>query len=288
LDLEAYLKEKKAVVDSALKQYLAPESFLFEAMAYSTIDGGKRLRPIMAIATYEACGGRDSQTILPIACGLEMVHVYSLIHDDLPAMDNDDYRRGKLTNHKVYGEAMAILAGDGLYAYAFEMFTRGPGNRAAQLRVVEEMAEVTGPRGIVYGQALDIRPDKNHDPKTLRLIHRNKTAKFFAAAIKCGAIMAGADEDRIARLSRAGLCLGMLFQITDDILDVIGDKKTIGKATHKDDVQNKLTYPRVYGLAGARFRARAYADLVQRAVSGPDGRFEFLSRLTDYLRDRNF
>lgn len=284
MDLEKYLREKKALIDSALKQYLAPQSSLFKAMAYSTVDGGKRLRPILAIAAFEALNGKDENRIMPVACGMEMIHVYSLIHDDLPAMDNDDYRRGKLTNHKVYGEAMAILAGDGLYALAFELFSHGDNHAGAQLRVVREMAQVTGPRGIVWGQALDITEEKDFDPKTLRTIHVNKTAKFFSAAVKCGAIMAQAPDLRIEELGRAGLYLGMLFQITDDILDVTGDFGSVGKATHKDEPKNKLTYPRVYGLEGARFRARRYRDLVLQSA----GQFEFLAALTEHIVRRNF
>ncbi len=289
MDLERYLKEKKLLVDEALKNFLKPESFLFEAMAYSAIDGGKRLRPILTIATYEILGGRDLSVIMPIACGMEMIHAYSLIHDDLPAMDNDDYRRGKLTNHKVFGEAMAILAGDGLYSLAFELFTTGNGSKSAQWRVVREMAQVTGPRGIVFGQALDIKKEKEFNPKTLRMIHKNKTAKFFAGAVRCGAIMAEADEEITEILGKVGLYLGMLFQITDDILDVIGDDKSMGKAVRKDQLQDKLTYPRVYGLDGARFRARRYADTIQMIINNLDKeRFNFFTCLTEYIIKRNF
>lgn len=256
-------------------------------MAYSAIDGGKRLRPILAITTFESLGGKDLSEIMPIACGMEMIHIYSLIHDDLPAMDNDDYRRGKLTNHKVYGEGMAILAGDGLYALAFELFARGTGNKEAKLRVVEEMARITGPRGIVLGQALDIDVEKDMNPRMLRKIHHNKTAKFFAGAIKCGAIMARTSESVLDDLYRGGIYLGMLFQITDDILDVTGNKQVVGKATQKDEVQNKLTYPRVYGLEGARLRARRYADLAQNIFCRRGTGFEFFTNLTSYILKRN-
>ncbi len=289
MNLESYLKEKKVLVDEALKKYLQPENFLFESMAYSAIDGGKRLRPILTLAAYETLGGKDIAEIMSIACGMEMIHAYSLIHDDLPAMDNDDYRRGKPTNHKVFGEGLAILAGDGLYALAFELFSEGEHHKKEHLEIVKEMARITGPRGIVYGQALDIKEDKDFNPRMLRRIHENKTAKFFAAAMKCGSIMAAADKPMQESMYQAGLYVGMLFQITDDILDVTGSEQLLGKGTKKDELQNKLTYPKIYGLERARFRARRYAELAQNMLlkTGKDN-FEFFIDLTEYILKRNF
>jgi geranylgeranyl diphosphate synthase type II len=287
MTITGYLAEKKALVDEALKRYFSNNNPFFEVMYYS-LDRGKRIRPILAIASYEANGGRDINEIIGIACGLELIHTYSLIHDDLPAMDNDDYRRGKESAHKKFGEALAVLSGDGLFAYAFELFTESENNLIQRFRIIKEVSETVGPKGIVYGQVLDIQVHKEINPKILRQIHLNKTAKFISLAIKVGAIMANAPEERVKQLERGGRYLGMLFQYTDDILDVTGKKEKLGKTPQKDIQQGKLTAPRVYGLEGARFRAQRYAVLSKNIFKKLGSNFEIFSEITDFVLNRTF
>jgi geranylgeranyl diphosphate synthase type II len=287
VDINKYLSEKKELVDRALQQYFPSDNPFFGVMYYS-LATGKRIRPILALASYQAGGGRDLDEVMPIACGLEMIHTYSLIHDDLPAMDNDDFRRGKPTAHKKFGEAQAILSGDGLYAYAFELFSRGTDLIPERYRVIQTVSEAVGPEGIVYGQVLDVEEHPDPDPKTLRKIHLNKTAKFISAPIQCGAIMARAPERLIKVLGRAGIYLGILFQYTDDILDVVGEKEKLGKTPGKDKSAGKLTATRVYGLDGARFRARRFAALAKRLFATLGGDFIIFQQLTDFVLNRSF
>ena len=214
---DEYLAHQKDRVDAALHDFFSKKNSLFDIMYYS-VDGGKRIRPILAIAGYEACGGKDTEVIVPVACGLELIHTYSLIHDDLPAMDNDDLRRGKASSHRKFSEALAILSGDALFAYAYELFSSGKGHVSEKLEVIRGVSQAVGPNGVVYGQMLDISELKK-EPQILRSIHLNKTAKFIAVAIKVGATMAGASKSVIEELYSAGIYLGMLFQYTDDILD---------------------------------------------------------------------
>jgi len=287
MDVVKYLTERKAPVDRALKEYFAGINTFFDIMYYS-IDGGKRIRPILAIASYEANGGKDPEQIMPIACGLELIHTYSLIHDDLPAMDDDDFRRGKAAAHKKFGEAMAILSGDGLFAHAFELFAQGNGLVKEKLLVIKAVSEVVGPKGVVYGQTLDISKEVSADPVSLRRIHLNKTAKFIAVSVKCGAIMAQASASMINALYTAGIYMGMLFQYTDDILDVVGEKEKLGKTPGKDLAAGKLTAPAVYGLDGAMFRARRYAELAKQSFSELGERFNIFNMITDFILHRTF
>ncbi|MEO0122562.1 MAG: polyprenyl synthetase family protein [candidate division WOR-3 bacterium] len=287
INVNDYLAEKKNLVDTALKKYFSDNNPFFDIMYYS-LDQGKRIRPILAIASYESNGGRDIGVIMPIACGLELIHTYSLIHDDLPAMDNDDYRRGKESAHKKFGEALAVLSGDGLFAYAFELFTESEDYLPQRVRIIREISEAVGPKGVVYGQVLDIQNHKDLNPKMLRQIHLNKTAKFIALSIKVGAIMAQAQENIIKILEKAGLFLGILFQYTDDILDVTGKKEKLGKTPQKDILQEKLTAPRVYGLSGARFRAQRYATLAKTLFNQLGRNFEIFSQITDFVLNRSF
>ncbi|UCD20072.1 MAG: polyprenyl synthetase family protein [candidate division WOR-3 bacterium] len=285
IDVTEYLAHNKRLVDAALGKFFPDENPLFEIMYYS-VENGKRIRPILAMASYEANGGRDMDVIMPIACGLELIHTYSLIHDDLPAMDDDDFRRGKAAAHKKFGEAVAILSGDGLYAYAFDLFCKGDGLVAEKLAVVRAVSEAVGPSGVVYGQMLDIG-DTERLPKTMRSIHLNKTAKFIAVAIEVGAIMAKAPEDKIRKLHEAGICLGVLFQYTDDILDVVGVKHLLGKTPGKDQASGKVSAPAVYGIEGARFRAKRYADLTKRKFSALGSEFDIFCRITDFVLRRS-
>ncbi len=286
-DIVRYLKEKKTLVDNTLRKYFDDINPFFQIMYYS-VDSGKRIRPILTIASFEASGGKDVNAILPIACGIELIHTYSLIHDDLPSMDNDDYRRGKASAHKRFGEAMAILSGDGLFAYAFEIFTQGNGLIQEKYSVIREVSDAIGPQGIAYGQMLDIKKGQAPTPTSLRRVHVNKTAKFIAVSIKCGAIMAGAPEAVKEELHKAGLYMGMLFQYTDDILDVIGEKEKLGKTPGKDSAVGKLTAPAVYGLDGARFRAERYASLAKNRFSALGERFNVLNQVTEYILERTY
>jgi geranylgeranyl diphosphate synthase type II len=286
-DIASYLKEKKVLVDDALKRYFPDDNPFFDVMYYS-VDNGKRIRPILAIASYEANGGHDIDAVMPVACGLELIHTYSLIHDDLPAMDNDDFRRGKASAHKKYNEAIAVLSGDGLFAYAFELFSMGKTHIDEKLAVINAVSEAVGPKGVVYGQVLDISTDRELHPKTLRGIHVNKTAKFIAVSVKVGAILARASEARVLNLYRAGICLGMLFQYTDDILDVIGKKGELGKTPGKDEASGKIAAPAIYGINGARFRAERYAALAKNRFSKLGPKFDIFSHLTEFVLNRSY
>jgi geranylgeranyl diphosphate synthase type II len=281
-----YLKKKRELVDAALEDYFSDQNPFFDTMYYS-VGGGKRIRPILAIASYECNGGRDPDRIMPIACGLELIHTYSLIHDDLPAMDNDELRRGKASAHKKFNEATAILSGDGLFAYAFELFSLGE-TCEEKLRVISAVSDAIGPKGVVYGQVLDTSMHERIHPRLLRSIHLNKTAKFIAVSIKVGAIMAGAGEEMIEQLHRAGLSLGMLFQYTDDILDVVGKKGELGKTPGKDQVSGKITAVALYGIDGARFRAGRYAARAKRMFQECGTDFGVFVALSDSILNRTY
>jgi geranylgeranyl diphosphate synthase type II len=256
MDVERYMQEKGSLVNAYLEEYFGrPPAgrvppVVLEAMGYSVLAGGKRLRPILALAAYEACSG-DAVDIVPCAAAVEVIHTYSLIHDDLPAMDNDDMRRGRPTNHKVYGEAMAILAGDALLTEAFLMVldSRAMAGRGALLDAVGELATAAGVRGMVGGQAQDIISEgAEPDPDTLRYIHTHKTGALIAASVRLGGILAGADERTMEALTLYGGNLGHAFQIVDDVLDVRGDAEVLGKPTGSDQAKKKMTYPALYGL----------------------------------------
>lgn len=264
-DLASYLKAKKELVEQALDASLPigkPEK-IYEAMRYSLLAGGKRLRPILCLATCELMGG-TSEMAMPTACALEMIHTMSLIHDDLPAMDNDDYRRGKLTNHKVYGEDIAILAGDGLLAYAFEYVaaqTRNvPSDRV--LQTIARLGRTVGAAGLVGGQVLDLESEGRSDisVETLSFIHTHKTGALLETSVVSGAILAGADDDRIQGLSRYAKNIGLAFQIVDDILDITATQEELGKTAGKDLQAQKATYPSLWGLEESRVQAKQLVD----------------------------
>lgn len=280
------------LVEEALIKELREESALDEqlcsSMKYSLTAGGKRLRPILLMAAADVAGGRG-EDFIQVACAIEMIHTYSLIHDDLPAMDNDDYRRGKLTNHKVYGEAMAILAGDALLTQAFEVMLRQPGVPAdVLLKVVREMAIAAGPNGMVGGQAIDLESEGKHVPmETLKKLHMGKTGALFRAAIRSGAILAGADEKQLADLTAYADAFGLAFQITDDILDVVGNEAIIGKPVGSDERNDKSTYVTLTSLETAReLAAQVVADGV-KALEGFGDKAVFLRELLESLLVRN-
>ena len=269
-------------IDNALDKTLA------NSMNYSLMAGGKRLRPILLMAAADAVGA-DGTKFLQTACAIEMIHTYSLIHDDLPAMDNDDYRRGKLTNHKVYGAGMATLAGDALLTLAFEVMLRQENVTAdKKLAVVYEMSSAAGPDGMVGGQAIDMESEnKKIDMETLKKMHMGKTGALFRAAIRSGAILAGATNEELAALTTYADNFGLAFQITDDILDVVGDEKIIGKPIGSDEKNHKSTYVTLTSLAEAKKLA---SDTVEKAVKAlePFGeRANFLQELVEYLLERN-
>lgn len=259
-DLESYLQARKAIIEKALDQSLpiAEPPVIYEAMRYSLLAGGKRLRPILCLATCELVGG-TIEMAMPTACALEMIHTMSLIHDDLPAMDNDDYRRGQLTNHKKYGEDIAILAGDGLLAYAFEYVaaqTQGV-NPSSVLRVIAKLGHTVGATGLVGGQVLDLASEGNPDIslETLNYIHTHKTGALLEACVVTGAILGEASEETLVALSRYAYNIGLAFQIIDDILDITATQEELGKTAGKDVEADKATYPRLLGLEASKAKA---------------------------------
>lgn len=293
MNLHNYLQEKAASIEDALDRILAEgdtEPFILnEAMRYSVFAGGKRLRPILTIAAAEAVGGRE-EDVMTAACAIELIHTYSLIHDDLPAMDDDDYRRGRPTNHKVYGEALAILAGDALLTKAFEILAgcSVPGTAGRlMLRVIGEIAEAAGARGMVGGQTLDILSEgKAVDARTLFYIHKNKTGALLRASVRTGAILAGAGEEELTALTSFAEEFGLLFQITDDILNVVGDSSKMGKPVGTDAQRAKATYPALYGLDGARKMAREGKERALAALDSFDSKADPLRLLVSYLLER--
>jgi len=292
-DLKHYLGERRKQVDEALERFLPPETAapptVHRAMRYSVMAGGKRLRPILVIAGAEAVAGAGDR-VLPTACALELIHTYSLIHDDLPAMDDDDYRRGRLTSHKVFGEAMAILAGDALLTLAFRLiadnaaFVADPRVICA---VVAEIAGAAGTDGMVGGQVVDIESEgKTVTADTLDYIHTRKTAALIRAALRAGAMLAGAGAAPLAAITTAGERLGLAFQIVDDILDVEGSLEELGKTAGSDERKQKATYPALHGLDASRVRARTLIHEAKEALT-PLGRPAApIAALADFILER--
>jgi len=291
--LQAYLKDRQKIVEEALQRYLPDEDSvpqeLHTAMHYSVFAGGKRIRPILCLAAAEACGG-DMAPAMPAACALELIHTYSLIHDDLPAMDNDDFRRGKLTNHKVFGDAVAILAGDALLTEVFILLSRAEKVRLTaerRLAVIQEIAFAAGIAGMVGGQALDIRAEKiRPDFEGLTDIHRRKTGALIVAAVKSGAILAGASDEKIQALSVYGSHIGIAFQIADDILNVEGDSKLMGKKTGSDAALGKVTYPSLLGIETAKVKLSEHIEAAIAGIAAFDSRALPLRVIARYIMER--
>ncbi|MEL6442442.1 MAG: geranylgeranyl diphosphate synthase CrtE [Cyanobacteria bacterium J06621_8] len=268
-DLNNYLKRQKKLVEAALDNSIAiarPEK-IYEAMRYSLLAGGKRLRPILCLATCDLTGGTQEMA-MPTACALEMIHTMSLIHDDLPAMDDDDFRRGKPTNHKAFGEDIAILAGDGLLAYAFEYVATQTKEVAPEnlMRVVARLGRTVGAAGLVGGQVLDLESEGKTDitAETLSFIHTHKTGALLEASVVTGAMIANAGGEEIQRLSQYAQNIGLAFQIIDDILDITATDEQLGKTAGKDLRAAKATYPSLWGLDKSRLKAH---ELVEQAIA---------------------
>ena len=293
MDIQTYLEQKRQDVDRFLDSVIpadnCPPATLHTSMRYSLFAGGKRVRPILAIAAYEAVGV-SSPAILPCAAALELVHTYSLIHDDLPAMDNDDYRRGKLTNHKVFGEAMAILAGDALLTMAFDLISRNlldGVDAVAQIRVVQELACGAGDAGMVAGQVADIEAEgKDIDFATLEGVHRWKTGKLIRAAVRIGGILAGASPAALKDLTAYAEEIGLAFQIADDVLNVVGSREELGKDAHTDASRGKKTYPAFFGVQGARKLADERVVSAIQHLQNFDSKADPLRDLARYITAR--
>ncbi|MEH2117465.1 geranylgeranyl diphosphate synthase CrtE [Nostoc sp.] len=292
-NLAAYLKERQKLCDTALDQAIPiiyPEK-IYEAMRYSLLAGGKRVRPILCLATCEMMGG-TIEMAMPTACAVEMIHTMSLIHDDLPAMDNDDYRRGKLTNHKVYGEDVAILAGDGLLALAFEfvaMQTPQSVKRELVLQVIARLGRALGAGGLVGGQVVDLESEGKSDIslETLNFIHKHKTAALLEACVVCGGIITEPSPEDVQRLTRYAQNIGLAFQIIDDILDITATQEQLGKTAGKDQKAKKVTYPSIWGLEESRSKAQ---ELVKAACAElePFGeRAKSLQAIAHFITSRN-
>ncbi|BFU92524.1 MAG: Farnesyl diphosphate synthase [Nitrospira sp.] len=272
MNIAEYLEQKRLDVDQFLDLIaptaVTPPTTLHESLRYSLLAGGKRIRPILTIAAAEAIGAA-APGLMPVACSLELIHTYSLIHDDLPSMDNDDFRRGKPTNHKVYGEAMAILAGDALLTMAFDIISRPDLMKGCdpvrQVRLVQELAYGSGNRGMVGGQVFDIQAEnKNIDLDTLQTIHKHKTGMLIRAAVRMGAVAAGATERQLDDLTGYAEDIGLAFQIADDVLNVTGTREELGKNPNTDAERGKKTYPTFHGVEGAKKLAD---DCVSRAIN---------------------
>ena len=294
MDFKTQLEKLNNIVNNALDEYMIisdePGCNIYKAMRYSLMAGGKRLRPVLALAVCELLEG-DKSEVLPYACAIEMIHTYSHIHDDLPAMDNDDYRRGLPTNHKVFGDAMAILAGDALLNKAFEVMisnTVNSGNMEAKLKAMSLIAESSGSEGMIRGQVIDLESEGILvEKETLECMHRCKTGALIKAPVLAGALICGATDKVYEQLCEYAESIGLAFQIKDDIMDVKGSLEQMGKAAGSDAASNKTTYVTLYGIE----KAEVLLDTVIRSALTSleifGGKAEFLKELALYIRDRN-
>lgn len=296
MDIEAYLAERKAIIEDALVEFMpSQEDFpplIYEAMRYSVNAGGKRIRPILTLASAEATGGTLNQA-LPIACAIEFIHTYSLIHDDLPCMDDDDLRRGRPTNHKVYGEAMAVLAGDGLQPLAFEIIAREgrasgiPPGRLVD--IIQEVAVAAGPKGMVGGQAADVLWEgKAISPRELMKLQEHKTGALLVVSLRTGCMVGGGSREELDVLTFYGSRLGLAFQITDDLLDLSGDVKLMGKRPGSDNKKEKVTFPSLMGAEPSRKMVCELIEEAKDALHIFGDRAQPLREIGDYIirRDR--
>ncbi|WP_297136649.1 polyprenyl synthetase family protein [Terrisporobacter sp.] len=294
MEFKQVLKEKIGYIEEILNEYMPKEEgyqkTIMEAMNYSLKAGGKRLRPILTLESCKAVGGKEEDAI-PFAVAIEMIHTYSLIHDDLPALDNDDLRRGKPTNHKVFGDAMATLAGDALLNYAFEIMLSSSIDKEDSnkyLKAINEIAKHAGIYGMIGGQVVDIESEnKVIEKKKLDFIHVNKTAAMIVGCMRAGAIIGGASEDELQRITKYGKNIGLSFQIVDDILDITGDEKTLGKPIGSDMENHKSTYPSLLGLEKSREIAKGLINDGKTSIEGLSSQVQFLNQLADYIVSRD-
>jgi geranylgeranyl diphosphate synthase type II len=294
MDLKAYLRSRQRTIDRALDRYLpkanTKPATLHKAMRYSLFAGGKRLRPILCLAATEACRGNIDDA-LPLACALECIHTYSLVHDDLPSMDNDDLRRGRPTCHKVFGDGIAILAGDALLTIAFEIVSRAkPAPRYNMPALLREISVAAGSQKLIAGQVADLEAEgKDVKRDQLQFIHQNKTAAILKSSVRLGAMSANADARKLSAITRFGQRLGLAFQIIDDILDVTQTSEVLGKSAGKDLVAKKATYPAVIGVEESRAEARQLTRQAHNALSMfSSSDAEPLHALANYLLEREY
>ena len=293
MNLKTYLKSRQREIDHALDRYLPDENArpptIHKAMRYSLFAGGKRLRPILCLAAAEACGGKIG-TALPLACAVECIHTYSLIHDDLPSMDNDDFRRGRPTCHKIFGDGIAVLAGDALLTIAFEIVSRAkPTSRYTMPILLREIAVAAGSQKLIAGQVSDLEAEGHKtDRAQLRYIHKNKTAAILTTTVRLGAMSANADAKKLGAITKFGRALGLAFQIIDDILDVTQTSEKLGKSAGKDVAAKKATYPAVIGLKKSHAEARRLTRQAHDALSIFSEKAEALHALANYLLEREY
>lgn len=285
-DLELYLKDHAALVETALAEFLPQEGELAESMRYTTLGGGKRIRGVLLLAAAEYIGYAALETLLPAAASLECIHAYSLIHDDLPCMDDDEIRRGKPTNHKVYGEALALLAGDGLLTFAFELMAKVKRPPEDVVAAISDLAQAAGPSGMVEGQVFDLAEKEEVTLEELEAINLRKTAALITTALSCGARLAGAEKEDLEALIIYGTKLGLAFQIVDDLLDLEGDPEKLGKAIGADARQGKTTYPMLMGQKEAK--AYAQKTIIEAKEALDPGRGEALFAIADYVITRQW
>ncbi len=294
MDFKSYLKNRCLLVDKALDKLMPPSeeypSVINQAMRYSVFAGGKRIRPLLVIMTAETLGYK-AERVMPTACALELIHTYSLIHDDLPCMDDDDFRRGQPTNHKVFGENMAVLGGDGLLTLAFELIAGNGGVKGVRqknvLKSLQLIAEGAGTHGMVGGQVVDIiSENKKISEPVLQYIHTHKTGALIRASILSGALLCDASKKEYLALKSYGEHIGLVFQIVDDILNVIGDEKKLGKAVGTDAVRKKVTYPALYGLEQSRAEVKLLCEKAKLALKVFGKKAPALNALVDYLEKR--
>ena len=294
MNLKDYLEEKRNMVDKALEEFLPPAtsypSIIHEAMRYSVFAGGKRLRPILVITAAEIIG-QEISLVMPTASAMELIHTFSLIHDDLPSIDNDDYRRGKPTCHRVYGDAVAILTGDALLNYSFELMARNgqyPGIKSeAVLSVMEEVSKAIGTEGMLGGEVVDIIFEGETGTEELvEYIHTHKTAALIKVSLRAGAILADSSSQEIQALSDYGDYLGFAFQIQDDILNIEGDVKNLGKPVGTDSNRKKVTYPAIVGIENAHQKVKLLTQQAKQCLMIFGERGEVLIQLADYLSER--
>ena len=294
MDIKDYLEERIKIVDQALDRFLPSEEkypqVIYKSMRYSIFAGGKRLRPILVLAGADLFN-KDLKGHLPAACALEMIHTYSLIHDDLPAMDDDDYRRGKLTNHKVFGEDIAILAGDALLTLAFEILSREENIRdpLLSIKVIGELSAAAGIAGMIGGQVVDLESEgKGVDRNTLSYIHTHKTGALIRASVRTGGILSRAEDWELKALTQYAEDLGLAFQIVDDILDIEGEEEKMGKRRGMDSVQQKVTYPSLYGLSAAREMVQELYNESLRSIEILGNRGNLLKQIAKFLVSRDY